>query len=100
GGVAGDDLQRCAGDAKVDVAGDCAGGGTAILRIGLSKESEQDFAVDDNLELLGGIVGPHVHHVQVRLDLHDVIEDEVEILTFVDRQLDEVRARALDFQQT
>src|SRR4029077_736747 len=99
GGVASDDLQWRPGDTQIDVPRDIAGGRAAILGMRLTKQRKQDFAIDDNLELLGGVIRPDVHHVKIALNFVDVIENEIELLTFIDLHLDDVRGRALDFEQ-
>src|SRR5207344_3237510 len=51
-------------------------------------------------ELLRGVVRPHRQNVEVGLDLHDIVEDQAEVLANADVQLDRAAGRAVEAKQT
>src|SRR4029077_9566533 len=56
GRVANDDILRRSGGTKIAVLGNGAGGGTLVPGIRLAKQTFQHLGIDNNLELLGGVV--------------------------------------------
>src|SRR4029079_4973517 len=82
GRVTSDDLKRSAGNTEVDVVGDLAGSRALVFGRRLTEQALQHFSVDDKFKLLCSVVRPHVHHVQVALDFHDVVEYQIEIFAF------------------
>jgi len=61
----------------------------------MADQTEENVGIDDDLHLFAGVIGPRRHHIDVGLDLHDIVKDGVEILTLVDKQVDDGASRAL-----
>src|SRR5208283_3829612 len=86
--------------AEVDRGGDRTGSGSVVrgVDVGRGAEVAQHAGVDGDLHLLGGILRPDVHQIDVRLHFHHVVKGDVEVLAVVDLQNDQVAGRTLNRQ--
>jgi hypothetical protein len=95
-----DHRNRRALDAKVQVARNHACGGAFVLGVGLTDNATKHIAIDRDLKLLGCVVGPHRHDVEIGLDLHHVVENHAEVQTIADEEFDRAAGRTIEPKQT
>src|SRR6266550_604553 len=98
--VAAHDAQGRALHTEVHVAGDDTRGGTAVVGAHLAHDAVQNVLVAGDLKLLSGVIRPHRQDVEVRLDLHHIVENGREVLAVADVQLNAAAGRAVQVEKT
>ena len=87
-GGARDGNQRSAGYAKVDCLGDTASGCTLVTSGWGAKNTSKHIRVDGDLQLLRSVIRPQRQRIQIRLHVHDIVKDRVEVFAATDVQRD------------